>query len=869
MKNNNRRTIQKLSSRSLKNNRLRNIFAICAIVLTSMLFTAVFSLLNGVLQEGQETTMHELGTRCHAGLKDADITQYEKASKDPLVKKCHYDIFIGLAENIKKRQTEIRVLPFENALPDYFITLLEGHMPETKDEIIVDTYVMNELKISYNLDEKIVLVFEFMGEKIEKEFTVSGYYKGDAISHASQVFVSEEFWLNLKGKNTEADFRAWSEKHPDDNGKGLLSIGLYFDNASNIEDKVCTVIKNMGYEPKTELDYGVNWAYMTSRIESIDPFSLFITGGALIVILLTGYLIIYNIFHISIMNDIRFYGLLKTVGTTKKQLHHLIIHQVLLLSIIGIPVGLFLGYVVGSFSMPILSRITYPNNNIAFFLHPDPFIFLFGAVFSVITVFLSCRKPGKIAGSVSPIEAVKYTEVKVKQNHKKRKKHHFSPFSMALANLGRNKKKTFVVITAVSLSMVLLTLVMTGVGSFRLDQFLEQRVTGDITIIGDRNISSTDIKLDKKYIDFVDTQQGIEETNEMWISFTKDIIVDKKGKAGLQKLDQERKLDYSHGQKPLEQKTFGGYIYGYTDGLFKNIKVLEGSIDIDKFQNGNYILLKCFHGADTLEASDSLYHPGDKVTVQSITKNSKAREIKDKSGEVIDIVYDNLEEKEYKVMAIVDCPHSMDLARFSPNAMDAVLPLKEIKSPKNPEKICFAKSYKIKDENKEDFEAAVKDYTENTNSLMSYASKQSIANEFSGMVGVISTIGIALVIVIAFIGMLNFINAVFTGIISRKREFAMLQSIGMTTGQLCSVVVCEGISYIAVSGIINFVIGSVLSYAILNALNKIIMFFEYKFQIMPFFIMLPVLLMVAAVTPVISFWHIKKESIVERLRETE
>lgn len=68
---------------------------------------------------------------------------------------------------------------------------------------------------------------------------------------------------------------------------------------------------------------------------------------------------------------------------------------------------------------------------------------------------------------------------------------------------------------------------------------------------------------------------------------------------------------------------FGGYIFGYTDGLFKNIKVLEGSIDVDKFQNGNYILLKCFYGNEILEAGESLYHPGDKVTISSITKDSK------------------------------------------------------------------------------------------------------------------------------------------------------------------------------------------------------------------------------------------------------
>ncbi|HBA96494.1 MAG TPA: ABC transporter permease [Lachnospiraceae bacterium] len=847
MRNNNSRAIHRLSLRTLKNNRLRNIFAICAITLTAMLFTAVFSLLSGIMQASQESTMHEIGTRYHAGLKNADTKQYEKTSADPLVKKCSYDIFIGIAKNITKRQSEIRVLPFEDALQDYFITLQEGKMPEAEDEIVVDTYIMDELKIPFVIGEKIPLVFQFMGKTFEKEFKISGYYNGDAVSHASQVFVSERFWLELKGGHTEADFRAWGKKHPDDNGTGLLSVHFYFDNASNLEEKVRTVISNAGYEPGTELDYGVNWAYMANRMESADPFSICVTFGALAVILLTGYLIIYNIFQISIMNDIRFYGLLKTTGTTKKQLHRLIIYQVLMLSVIGIPLGLLLGYAVGNLGMPMLSRLTNQNSNLSVSLQPDPFIFLSGAAFSVVTVFLSCHKPGKIAGSVSPVEAVKYTEATVKGHKKRHKQRHFSILSMALANLSRNKKKTCVVTAAISLGMILLTLVMTGTGSFQLSQFLEERVAGDIMIMGNRSIGNTDYAVDEKYIQFAESQQGIEEINEMWICTGKNIVVDEKGKASLKKLKQEGKLNFSYGINPLEQDTFIGDFFGYTDGLFKNIKVLEGSIDVDKFQNGNYILLNRFYGDSLLEASDSPYHPGDKVTVSSITKNSK----------------------EYEVMAIVEYPHSMDLSRFTPNGMNVVLPLKEFKKPSAVNSACFAKSYKVKDENKEAFEAAVKDYTESTSPDMQYTSKQTLANEFSGLVTIISTIGFALAIVIAFISILNFINAVFTGIISRKREFAMLQSIGMTTGQLQGVIICEGISYVAAAGLINLFIGSALSYLVLGALNNIITFFEYKFQILPLLIMLPVLLAVAIATPAISFWHLQKESVVERLREAE
>ena len=79
----------------------------------------------------------------------------------------------------------------------------------------------------------------------------------------------------------------------------VLSGCLTFENASNLEEKVRMVIERAGYEPETELDYGVNWAYMQNRMESIDPFSFVLIAGALAVILLTGYLIIYNILALS------------------------------------------------------------------------------------------------------------------------------------------------------------------------------------------------------------------------------------------------------------------------------------------------------------------------------------------------------------------------------------------------------------------------------------------------------------------------------------------------------------------------------------------------------------------------------------------
>ncbi len=881
MKNNNGAVIRRLSRRCMRKNRMRNVFALIAIALSGILFTAAFSLVGGAMQMAQENTMREVGGTFHAGIKAATMEQYEKTAADPLVKKSSFTIFIGIADNILDRQAEIRYTPEESTLPDLFITLEEGHLPREEREILVDTFTLEELGLPCALGEKVPLTFSFMGETVEEEFTLSGWYEGDHVAHASELFVSESYWLKLKGSLTDEDFVKWGETHPEDEGTGLTAGNFFFYNASGLEEKIRTVIQNAGYEPGTELSYGVNWAYMSSRMESVDPFTFLILASAVLVILLTGYLIIYNIFQISVISDIRFYGLLKTIGTTKGQIRCLVRRQAVRLSLIGIPVGLLIGYGVGKLALPFaLSISDYQGMEIA--LRFDPWILVWGGGFTAFTVFLSSRKPGKIAGNVSPIEALRYTEAdgKRKKGRGRKKKNHaarFSAVSMAWASLGRNRRTTAVVIAAISFSIILLAVIMTAVGSFQIDQFMEQRIAGDF-LIGNRNVTSTshrsgDIDMEPEYLALADRQAGIQGRTEMWVRFQSFLQINDQAAEQLRKLDEEGKLNRSpYAVDVLEERlagerSFNGFFYGYSDALLSNLKVLEGTLDVERFQTGNYVLLGQFLGDGHLPSGDHVYHPGDRVTVEYYTEDSTFREVRDESGATVDMIYENLGEKEYEVMAVVEIPDSMNLRRYSANSCDVVLPLAELE-PEDANVHRFAVSYQVEEEAQEAFEAAVKAYTDE-HTTMGYTTKESLRREFANMVTVIATIGISLAAVIALIGILNFVNAMITGILSRRREFAMLQSIGMTSTQLVKTLICEGISYIALSGVIGFLAGSLLSFLVLRALNNVLLFFEYHFQILPFVIMMPVFLVTAVLAPVAAYRNIRKKSIVERLRESE
>ena len=174
---------------------------------------------------------------------------------------------------------------------------------------------------------------------------------------------------------------------------------------------------------------GVNWGYTGAQLaENLDPTTMIILLTVLLLILLTGYLIIYNVFQISVAGDIRFYGLLKTIGVTPRQLRRIIRIQALALSAVGIPLGLVLGWLVGSRLTPlVIRRLDYVETVVSV----SPLLFAGAALFALVTVLLSCARPGRMAARVSPVEALRYTEGGGKQRSRGRKARTVSPYRMA------------------------------------------------------------------------------------------------------------------------------------------------------------------------------------------------------------------------------------------------------------------------------------------------------------------------------------------------------------------------------------------------------------------------------------------------------
>lgn len=160
-------------------------------------------------------------------------------------------------------------------------------------------------------------------------------------------------------------------------------------------------------------------------------------------------------------------------------------------------------------------------------------------------------------------------------------------------------------------------------------------------------------------------------------------------------------------------------------------------------------------------------------------------------------------------------------------------------------------------------------YTANDSNGLNYESKEQLRKEFTNFKNTFLLVGMSLCFIVGLVGILNYFNAILTGIMTRRREFAMLQSVGMTWRQLKKMLILEGVYYAIGAGILSILIAMIISPLLGNLLETVFWFFSYRFVIWPVFAIIPVFLLLGIILPVVIYHFAERQTIVERLRETE
>ena len=173
------------------------------------------------------------------------------------------------------------------------------------------------------------------------------------------------------------------------------------------------------------------------------------------------------------------------------------------------------------------------------------------------------------------------------------------------------------------------------------------------------------------------------------------------------------------------------------------------------------------------------------------------------------------------------------------------------------------------DEANAPMEEFLRDYTENVNPELDYESKATYAAEFESMRSMFLLLGGALSFIVGLVGVLNFFNAILTGILARKRELAVLQSIGMTGKQLKTMLVYEGLFYALGAAAISLALTLILGPAAFTAVGNLFWFFTYRLTLVPFLVVIPIFALLGILVPLGVYRSVARHTIVERLREAE
>lgn len=843
----NKKVISRLAFRELRSNRRMNIVVILSIVLTCVLFTALTSIGGSLINGTQQETMRQVGGDRMAGLKCVLPEDYEKVKADSATHDVVYRVIVGNAVNdaFKNFSVEINYAGDEDAAKASFCNPTTGKLPENYDEIAVSTLVLDALELPHELGTTVPITLNVDGEVSEHEFKLCGYWQGEKVAMAQECWVSKVFADKFAPTPTE---RFNSQEYP--SYAGYWQVDFNYANSWNIEGKTDALISRLYGNSENAPDVGINWAYTTSNADSG-----MVVGGIvmILVIFAAGYLIIYNIFYINISANIRSYGLLKTIGMTSQQIRRMVRVQAAVYCVIGIPFGLIIGILSGKilFKAIMVTMNIYSAASYAISVKLLVMICLASAAFTFLTVMISCRKPCKIAGSVSPIEALRYNETNIHAKKRDKKTRTISPLSVARNNMLRSRKKTIVVVLSLTLSMVLVNTLFTVLRGVDMDKYVSEQIVGDFVVMHDKNSSYDDdanAKITPEQVEYFKSIDGAEQVSPIYFQWGELVFHDE----SLEYLNAfcEKYADtdaYGEIAKAKQSGSILTDIYGITDDVLNVLEPSEGEFDLTKWKSGKYAIVDTYYLGAEDEKGEPLYSVGDTLTLTSWDGKDKRT-------------------KDYEVMALCEMPYALSKQSYYTFGGQVMIPESEyftmtdnrnaMSVMMNAEENCF-----------DDVDKQIRYMTDSSDSQVILKSKQTYLEEFSDFTKMIKLVGGTLSGILALIGILNFVNAVVTGIISRKRELAMMNAVGMTGGQLKKMLMWEGVHYAALTAVCSVIIGFLLDNVVVKSITGDLFFFTYHFTFMPILICVPILLLLSAVIPSVAYQTICRDSVVNRLRE--
>lgn len=861
--------VRTLTLRHLKENKGRTVVTILGIIVAVAMITAVFVGMSSLLNVTGQAMRNKTG--------DYDFSTYTettdtlKIKNESELKKVgfgyDYDYTIVPQSKVKNPEnvtTYLRTYD-SNCLDMIMTSKFEGKLPTNENEVLVEKSYIDDNKLSWKVGDKITLeIGKYYDKTTKEEKFADEVVVGDIFKkHETRVvtvtgIMTDDIATQIYSQNIIFGQNGTASQ---DNLSGIDIYGKLKNVHINATKQIDNILKKYGVA-----DYcNLNKEYLLSQgaIEISETTSVLIISMAimLIIIVIASVMLVYNAFSMSLTDRIRYLGMLASVGATRKQKRNSVYFEGAFLGMIAIPLGIFFGIIGIDITLNVvINRLADANaltgmDKIDSILSVPVWSIISIIVFSIITIFISAYIPARKSSKISPIDAIRQNDsIKLKAKSLKSSKLIRKIFGyegeIANKNLKRNGKKSRLIIVSLTISVVLFisvnyfcSMLTNQVGGFEKEPYQVE------VAVQYSNAENLDKALAK--------ENNVKDKYSITAYYIQQL-----------KSNKDKYLDYMNSK----------YKNKYKEELCMRLHLVDDKY-FDKLCKDNNIDKSKYYGKNLLALA--VNSVGDKSKSDPVFKDSVKNYglYCDQSdlyagGFIDDSIYEDNYKLEGHILSEENNIHIGDFIKYDENdpmftmydnsEITMFAPMTEYLKVTNNKPSDMTITYGYVTDDSKKLVKTLEDISDNYG--VKYISNIEMQQQTTDSVKfTIQVFLYGFITLITLITLFNIVNTISTGTAMRKREFAMLRSVGVSKKGFYKIVCLESLLY----GIKALIIGLPLSLLISYGMNVSLGSAGYPFRpdIMIYLIVVVAVFLIVGLTMFYAVNKIKKGSIIEALKE--
>lgn len=844
--------LNRLTIKNLRLNKKRTIVTIIGIILSTALMVGIGLLFSSFQDLMIRDTIGYNG-KYEANYSDVDLDKLNN------IKNKNFTYFYEKPIGFSKIESSNEYKPYmyiTSVNKEYFneLKLVDGSFPKNENEIVISNHVITNGGLNYKVGD--IVTFTYGSRNIDGDITLanSEFVDGEDLTNEGT------YTYKIVGIVDRSNFESYSASGYTvftldvNSDKGNVNLYVMFNKNKKIIKQSEELAKELNYNG----DINYNSTLLALYGESTYGNVMSSMGGMMIIMLslvsIGCIIVIYNSFAISVMERKKEFGLLSSIGATKRQLSHTVFFEAVVVGVIGIILGILGAYIGIGCVILIINNLISDMLEYKLHLVTNPLFIIIPVIFMIIVIGVSAFIPSRRASRVSPIEAIRQNDdIKINKKKIRTSKLALKLFGIegeiALKNIKRNKKKYRVTIVSLFISIVLF-ISFSSYMNYTLNT--ASSVMGEVPYDYQISYFGDDPNNDKEALDKINEIVKNSDVKEYVSYSVSNLSIIGNYTYSDEYLDFYKSAYGDDGIKALNNLKYQYIsIYILDDNSYNKYKKLIG---LDK---DSVILLNKFKGVSYGNNKRVNY---DIPVINNGNINIKICNFDDNDEDVDTTKYCNK-----NIDNIFVTNKSFDLIEEFSYMDDFKLIVNKKLYDSISDSSTHYTQFNIISDNTNNIDKLTKDLDKYSN--VNYTNIKEAMKQANNLILVVKILMYGFISLVTLIGVTSVFNTISTSMALRKREFAVLRSIGLTNRGFNKILFFESLFFGMKSLIfaipVSIGITVLIHYALADMVSISTIIIPWKYII----ISIVSVFVIVLLTMMYSTSKIKKHNIIEQIRE--